>query len=774
VCDIYLNDGITLLTSLLPGMNCEVFLSSQSSNGTWAKYVTNNVTNLTGDVTAYGRGAVAATISANAVSFSKMQQYAGPAVIGYTSSVGTPGDPTAIAYSDQTNLVSTIVQRTPHSNVVANNCVSKFINNNGTGTTLLTGASAQIQKFTGSSQQVRLPSCTADSLLAGHSFCLANGGSTDLTVKYFGGTTLGLVPVSVNVRVVCLDPATADGVWDIMTNYSATPITLTGNVTGSGTTGISTTIAAGVVTSGAGGNLANISANTVLGNNTAGSAAPSAVKVSNDMLANNTITLSGGVVTGSATALGGSMSTSIANGAISNAMLANNTITLSGGVVTGSATALGGSMSTSIANGAITNAMLANSGITLTGTVTGTGSLGGNLSTSIGANAIAFSNLPNIANNTVLGNISGSSTTPSAITLSATSITSSVMQRNADSNALSNNMISAYATTASAGSTTALTVASSQSQEFTGTLNHTVSLPDVTSTGMSTGISYRILNTSTGTLAVTTSAASQLCVLASNQKATFLCNSVTSDVPASWSILINANVDVYGNLYATNVVESMDSPGGNVVLTATSVARQYYSAGTFSVTLPDATTLSVGRKFSVMNGGTGLITVRDNGATVIVVVQQSTSVEVTCTNKNTANGTWTLNWLTQFPPTPLLYTQLASYYNATVAAGTLTMAQLFNGLIRAAGTTTWTLPVYSVVLTGLQTILGVTPPQGYSFTCIMNAGTNNLTVNRAAAPNTLNFAAASVQINTNRCGLLTCVVDITNTLCRYILVSSSA
>src|SRR5208283_837109 len=83
--------------------------------------------------------------------------------------------------------------------------------------------------------------------------------------------------------------------------------------------------------------------------------------------------------------------------------------------------------------------------------------------------AMALTDLPSIANNTVLGNISGSSSTPTAVSLVSTATASTVMYRDTNANTTINNLIENYATTATAASTTTLVVDSAYQQYFTGT-----------------------------------------------------------------------------------------------------------------------------------------------------------------------------------------------------------------------------------------------------------------------------------------------------------------
>ena len=103
-----------------------------------------------------------------------------------------------------------------------------------------------------------------------------------------------------------------------------------------------------------------------------------------------------------------------------------------------------------------------------------------------------------------------------------------------DSNNLfANNASSAYASTATSGGTTTLTVASAAIQEFTGTSTHTVVM-EVTST-LTQGFTQTIINSSTKPLTVNSSGGNLIIVLASNTRADIMCILTSGTTAASWS-----------------------------------------------------------------------------------------------------------------------------------------------------------------------------------------------------------------------------------------------
>lgn len=120
---------------------------------------------------------------------------------------------------------------------------------------------------------------------------------------------------------------------------------------------------------------------------------------------------------------------------------------------------------------------------------------GSNVS-AIGANKVTLGMLATLAANSLIGNSTGSTATPTAIAMASGPTASAVAIRDANANVKSNNHVDNLATTPTAAGTTALTVASAHTQQFTGTTTQTVVLPDATT--LQVGHSFLITNRSTG------------------------------------------------------------------------------------------------------------------------------------------------------------------------------------------------------------------------------------------------------------------------------------
>lgn len=94
-----------------------------------------------------------------------------------------------------------------------------------------------------------------------------------------------------------------------------------------------------------------------------------------------------------------------------------------------------------------------------------------------------------------------------------------------------------FATTATSGGTTALTVASAYQQQFTGTLPQTITLPD-TST-LSTGRTFLVSNLSSALLTVQTFSSVVIMQIPVNEARVFTCISTASNIATAWKYAVN-------------------------------------------------------------------------------------------------------------------------------------------------------------------------------------------------------------------------------------------
>jgi hypothetical protein len=126
-----------------------------------------------------------------------------------------------------------------------------------------------------------------------------------------------------------------------------------------------------------------------------------------------------------------------------------------------------------------------------------------------------------------------------------------------------------FTTTPTSASTTTLTVASTQVQEFTGTTTHTVKLP---TTGIVAGRQFTTINSSTGLVTVQSSSGASIMILVAASSATFTALVSTPTTAAHWRVDYSPLVSS-GSSFALartgDAFLSVDSGGAKVIFGAT-------------------------------------------------------------------------------------------------------------------------------------------------------------------------------------------------------------
>ena len=189
---------------------------------------------------------------------------------------------------------------------------------------------------------------------------------------------------------------------------------------------------------------------------------------------------------------------------------------------------------------------------------------------------------------------------------------------------------SAYATTATAGGTTTLSVSSAQRQFFTGTANQTVVLPVVST--ITLGTFYVIHNNSTGVVTVNSSGGNLVKTMAPASTITVTSIATTGTDATVWDV----------DTYETEAYTTTANAGGTTTLTVASTRHQFFTGSTGqTVTLPVASTMTLGQQFVLHNNSTGNVTVNSSGANLVVTVVPGTSVLITCI---LTSGTTATSW----------------------------------------------------------------------------------------------------------------------------------
>lgn len=282
------------------------------------------------------------------------------------------------------------------------------------------------------------------------------------------------------------------------------------------------------------------------------------------------LTLTGGPITGSGTlTLGGTLA--VANGGTgvttstgTTAVVLSNTPTLITPVlgvatatsinkvtitapttsatltlVTGSSLITAGAFATTLTSTATTNATLPAGTNTLYSTLTGSitsSQLAASLTDETGTGSSVFGTTPTIATPVINGLATGTGVASAATA-------STIVTRDANANITDNATINGFATTATASSSTTLTVSSKQLQYFTGTLGQLVTLPVVSTLAL--GQTFTIGNQSTGTITVDSSGANLVGYVISGMTAVFTCVLTTGTTAASWSYTYSQSYNPY-------------------------------------------------------------------------------------------------------------------------------------------------------------------------------------------------------------------------------------
>lgn len=157
----------------------------------------------------------------------------------------------------------------------------------------------------------------------------------------------------------------------------------------------------------------------------------------------------------------------------------------------------------------------------LTGDVTASS---GSNSTTIAAAAVTLAKMANLAANSVIGNVTGSSATPAAVAAVSAATASAVMVRDSNANVRANSVIENFQSVTSAAGTTTLTAGSPAVTQVTGSTTQTIKLPDATT--LVVGQQYTVTNRSSGIVTVNDNSSTLVQTMASGSFITLTVTSV--------------------------------------------------------------------------------------------------------------------------------------------------------------------------------------------------------------------------------------------------------
>ncbi len=253
---------------------------------------------------------------------------------------------------------------------------------------------------------------------------------------------------------------------------------------------------------------------------------------------------------------------------------------------------------------------------------------------------------------------------------------STTVGRDSNANMFANNIIPNYTTTVTSSGTTTLTASSSQLQYFTGTSNHNILLPDVTTLVL--GMSYQIVNrvtTPATPLQLKSSGSNLIYSLMPNTSVTATCISLTGTTGASWSLAydgfdaVNKALELGADFTEYGKAKFYTADDDGTITLTTNQA----DASNFTVYLPNANTVLAGTTATQTLTNKTLTTPVLNGT--ITGTSQATANTASTLVMRDASGNFTAGTITAttFSGSGASLTSLNA---SNLSSGTVPLAQL--------------------------------------------------------------------------------------------------
>jgi hypothetical protein len=167
--------------------------------------------------------------------------------------------------------------------------------------------------------------------------------------------------------------------------------------------------------------------------------------------------------------------------------------------------------------------------------------------------------------------------------------------------------------------------------------------------------------------------------------------SLVSAATASTVMIRDANANARINNLIENF-QSIASAAGTTTLTVGSPkVTQITGATTQIVKLPDATTLVLGQQVVIINRSSGVVTVNDNGSTLVQTMASPSFVTLTVTNIGSAAGVWDSAYTTAGGTGTMTAVSVASSNGFTGSSSggatpILTLTTSITGVLKGNGT----------------------------------------------------------------------------------------
>jgi hypothetical protein len=180
---------------------------------------------------------------------------------------------------------------------------------------------------------------------------------------------------------------------------------------------------------------------------------------------------------------------------------------------------------------------------------------------------------------------------------------------------------------------------------------------------------------------------------ASGSAATPTAVSMVSSPTASTVMVRDANANVQINNIVENLTATPTSAGTLTLTSASSGVQQFTGSTTHTMVMPNATTLSVGTNYQVMNRSSGAVAVQANGGGLLQSMAGNSILFMFLTNNSTAAGIWDLSYI---PPAggggtvTSVSVVTANGFAGTVATATstpaITLSTSVTGMLKGNGT----------------------------------------------------------------------------------------